>query len=87
MKIEPEFNPVDFRDILMKWIITTDQPFTTVQEQTFQDMISYANPLASYPRTGEGMKQCIVRSFEDYSTKLQVYFKVFYFHFIQGGVN
>ncbi|CAG8574083.1 22754_t:CDS:2 [Dentiscutata erythropus] len=47
----PEFKDDEFRKKLLKWIVTDDQAFMTLENSKFQDMLKYLQPNLQIPTT------------------------------------
>lgn len=40
--VHPKFDEERFKEILLKFIITTDQPFSVIEDESFQELIKYS---------------------------------------------
>ena len=56
-----------FKDLLAKWIVATDQPFSTVDEPEFCTLLAYAHhpsPELKIPHRN-AVKRCVMKMGED----------------------
>ena len=63
------FTAERFREYLVKWIISTNQPFTSVENLAFQQMIKLCNPGAVIP-SADTVKNDMMRDFDEERTKI-----------------
>lgn len=59
-----EFSQERYRDALIKWIVTSNQPFTEVEQEEFLDLIRTLNPDA-ITVSSETVKRDIIEKFEN----------------------
>ncbi|CAG8697217.1 811_t:CDS:2, partial [Cetraspora pellucida] len=59
-----EFTPANFRKLLIRWIVLDNQPFTTCENKSFQQMIRLLNPHALIS-TGDTIKNNIIKCFKE----------------------
>lgn len=69
------FTEKKFRDLLTKWIISTDQPFTTVEDISFQELIKLCNPDAKVP-SASTVKNDIMKDFDHERGKIRTLLQV-----------
>jgi hypothetical protein len=77
-----KFTQDDFRKFITKWIITDDQPFTTLENKYFQQMIKFLNPNALIP-SADTLKKNIMEIFEKEQIKMKKSFQVSFKHYIK----
>jgi hypothetical protein len=66
---------VDFRKFVTKWIISDDQPFTTLENKCYRQMVKLLNPDALVP-SADTIKSDIIKSFEEEQGKMKKLFQV-----------
>ncbi|KAG4066329.1 hypothetical protein HA402_000553 [Bradysia odoriphaga] len=59
-----EFSQERYRDALVKWIVTCNQPFSEVEQETFLEMIKILNP-AAITISSPTVKRDIIKKFEE----------------------
>jgi hypothetical protein len=70
-----KFTQEDFRKFISKWIITDDQPFTTLKNKYFRQMIKFLNSNAFIP-SADTAKKDIMEIFEMEQIKMKMLFQV-----------
>ena len=68
---ETIFSPAIFKDYLLQWIISDDQPFTVVEGSALRKLLHYLRADITIP-TGDTIKENIMKMFELEYTKLEV---------------
>jgi hypothetical protein len=64
-----------FCSCLAKWIVCNDQPFTTVENEHFRNMIEILNPEAQVP-SADTIKNNIMKRFNTEQTRMKEEFLV-----------
>lgn len=79
-----------FEDILAKWIVATDQPFSTVDDPEFRDLLGYVHhpsPSLTIPHR-DAVKRRIMKMCEDTITATKLMFKVrMLFHTLSNFIS
>jgi hypothetical protein len=70
-----KFTQTDFRKFLSKWIIADNQPFTTVENKHFRNMVKVLNPDALVPKA-DTIKNDIKESFDEEQKKRKILLQV-----------
>ena len=69
------FTEQAFREHLVKWVISTNQPFTAVEASSFQQLIKLCNGSAHIP-SASTIKNDIMKDFDQEKAKIHALLQV-----------
>jgi hypothetical protein len=69
------FTDLAFRDQLIRWIISANQPFTAVEDPEFQQLIKLCNSSAKMP-SADTVKNSIMKNFNEEKLKIRILLQV-----------